>query len=387
MTPVWPEVRLGEVAKIERRSVTPDDIESGTTYVGLEHITSSGDIRGHGPVETGELLSNKFCFTHEHVLYGKLRPNLSKIAAPTFNGVCSTDILPIRPGPRLEKRFLLHFLRQPAQVAKAASLATGANLPRLSPKVLTELTLPLPQLEKQRRIAAILDQADELRTRRANWLALLDELKATIFLDMFGDRRCNRLDAPLVPLADLVDPASPITRGIDQPGPDVEGGVPYIKTTDFSGPVRRSRLARAAPSIAARFPRSVVRAGDSVICIRATVGPAIMIDESLSGVNLSRGTARVSPAADVEPRYLLGCLQSPDFQNQIRERLRGATFLQIPLAELKQLQVLRPDRASQREYARRVGAAEGTAVAGMSHHCKLDSLVSSLRHRAFTGQL
>ena len=46
---------------------------------------------------------------------------------------------------------------------------------------------PLPPIEEQRRIAAILDHADELRAKRRASFALLDSLTESIFLDMFGD--------------------------------------------------------------------------------------------------------------------------------------------------------------------------------------------------------
>ena len=96
----WPSVALGEVATIERSSIQPGNIRSGTIYVGLEHIDGNGVFLAPKPVVAGELASAKFNFTADHVLYGKLRPYLAKIACPDFSGICSTDILPILPGPK-----------------------------------------------------------------------------------------------------------------------------------------------------------------------------------------------------------------------------------------------------------------------------------------------
>ena len=107
----WQTVQLAEVADIERKGVDPSTIESGTNYLGLEHIESGGKIIGYQNVQHGELASTKFQFGLDHVLYGKLRPYLAKIALPDFNGICSTDILPIKPGPKLDRRFLAYFLR------------------------------------------------------------------------------------------------------------------------------------------------------------------------------------------------------------------------------------------------------------------------------------
>ena len=61
-------------------------------------------------VDAGELGSTKFDFTDRHILFGKLRPYLAKVALPNFNGVCSTDILPILPGEEVDRRYLCWFL-------------------------------------------------------------------------------------------------------------------------------------------------------------------------------------------------------------------------------------------------------------------------------------
>jgi len=182
----WPVVRLSEVATIDRKGVDPTEIASGTEYIGLEHIESGGRILGSQMVVNGELASTKYHFGPNHILYGKLRPYLAKIATPGFDGVCSTDILPINPGPRIDRKFLAYFLLQPSMVDFAASRSTGANLPRLSPKALAEFEIPLPPLEEQKRIAAILGQADSLRRLRQRAIDRLNTLGQAIFYEMFG---------------------------------------------------------------------------------------------------------------------------------------------------------------------------------------------------------
>ena len=377
-------VPLGEVAQVERCTVQPDAIEGSAPYVGLEHITGDGELVGVERAVDAAIKSNKFAFDSGHVLYGKLRPYLAKITAPDFDGVCSTDILPVRPGPHVDRRYLLHVLRLPPMVAHASRLAVGANLPRLSPKSLATFPIPLPPMEQQQRIAAALDAADELRAKRREALAKLDTLTQTIFIDMFGDPATN--ETPLVPLGELV--RAPITRGIDQPGPDVVGGVPYLKTTDFGRPdPHRDGLTRASPEIAARFPRSVVAAGDTVICIRATVGPTVYITDNLAGVNLSRGTARVSPSSDVLPKFLFAAMNSLHFQRQVEAKLRGATFLQIPLKELKRLRVPLPPLTDQQRLVDAVESIEAHGAKARVSCAQLDDLKASLQQRVIRGEL
>lgn len=187
----WPSKKLFEVASIDRHSIPPEKIENDTLYVGLEHITNDGSFIGVEPVTNGKLASSKFLFTSEHLLYGKLRPYLKKIARPSFSGICSTDILPIKPKTDLDLGFLFHYLRTSQMVDYATTRATGVNLPRLSPKTLANFDVPFPPLPEQKRIAAILDKADALREKRRQAMAKLDELLQSVFLDMFGDPVTN----------------------------------------------------------------------------------------------------------------------------------------------------------------------------------------------------
>jgi type I restriction enzyme, S subunit len=268
------------------------------------------------------------------------------------------------------------------QIEKMARSTNGTL--KINQGMVEGIEIPLPPIEEQRRIASLLDAADSLRAKRRESLAKLDTLTQAIFINMFGDPAAG--GTPLVPLVEAV--SAPITRGIDQPGPDVEDGVPYLKTTDFRGPSpQRATLARSSPDIAAKFPRSVVATGDTVICIRATVGPTMYITDELDHVNLSRGTARVSPSGEVLPKFLFTALNSVHFQRQIREKLRGATFLQIPLKELKQLRVPLPSMADQQRFVEAVKAVEVQVASLQSSRASLDSLFSSLQQRAFRGEL
>jgi type I restriction enzyme S subunit len=171
---------LGEVASLERKSLLPEEIETGTSYLGLEHIESGGRILSYQRVCAGELQSNKFIFDPGTLLYGKLRPYLAKICIPDREGCCNTDILPIRPSQKLDISYLQHVLLWKPYVDKANSLCSGANLPRISPSSLLGIQIPLPTLEEQRRIAAILDKGESIKalfaTREKAFLAVEESL-------------------------------------------------------------------------------------------------------------------------------------------------------------------------------------------------------------------
>src|SRR5262245_23454008 len=99
-------VCLGEVCSLRQESVRPKD-RPDARYVGLEHFESgSAWLRGLGAA--GEVTSAKSAFRKNDVLYGKLRPYLDKAALADFDGICSTDILVLRPHEILDASYLSH---------------------------------------------------------------------------------------------------------------------------------------------------------------------------------------------------------------------------------------------------------------------------------------
>ena len=123
-------------------------------------------------------------------------------------------------------------------------------------------------------------------------------------------------------LNDLVD--EPITYGIVQAGPHIENGIPYIRTGDMAGEVIQiSRLLRTSPQIANSYKRSSIYPGDTIFALRATVGKVLPVNEELSGANISRGVAKISPRDTVDSTFLLWAMRTFQVQNTIRLEPKG----------------------------------------------------------------
>ncbi|MHB1309025.1 MAG: restriction endonuclease subunit S [Limisphaerales bacterium] len=379
---------LDAVATIERDAIQPEAIGQGTAYLGLEHIESGGKILGAKPVDEGELASSKFKFTDRHVLYGKLRPYLAKIACPDFTGICSTDILPILPGPNLERRFLCYFLRQPSMVDYANSRAAGANLPRLSPSALAEFEIPLPPLAEQRRIAEVLDRAEALRAKRRAALAQLDSLTQSLFLDLFGDPATNPKGFPKKPLASLVRDDDTINYGVVQPGDDLDEGVPLVRVGDLiDGEVRHSELKRIAPSIEAAHKRSRLRGDEILVSCVGSIGVVALANESVKGFNIARAVARIRLAEATSSIFMAAYLSTDFVQRYFTNELRTVSQPTLNIKQLSETTVVLPPIELQREFARRVTAVEKLKTAQRASLAELDTLFTALQHRAFRGEL
>ena len=94
-------------------------------------------------------------------------------------------IVKLTPRSNVTYEWLLHVLRN--LIEKISSLGRHALVSNVALADLRKLEVPLPSLPEQRRIAAILDQADALRVKRREALAQLDSLTQSIFIEMFGD--------------------------------------------------------------------------------------------------------------------------------------------------------------------------------------------------------
>ncbi|GHJ45277.1 hypothetical protein Cs7R123_26190 [Catellatospora sp. TT07R-123] len=384
----WEVVSLGEVATIARKTVEPSDVGDVTAYVGLENIKRGGALVNVKTVGDADLMSTKFRFTNEQVLFGKLRPYLAKIARPNFSGVCSTDILPISPGSRLDRDYFAHFLAHPRIVALAASRATGANLPRLSPTELAKFPLPLPPLPEQRRIAEVLDQVDALRTKRREAFAHIDDLTQSIFLSMFGDPRTNPRTWTSCELSALVAPSDRINYGVVQPGDQDDAGVPIVRVGDLmGGRVNRSSLKRISHSVESQYSRSRLRGNEILISCVGSIGNVAVVGPEDIGSNIARAIARVPVENETTRKYVAAYLRTSAVQDYFTSELRTVSQPTLNIKQIAETRVLLPPIELQGEFASRVTAVSLLKARQQGHLDDLDALFASLQDRAFRGLL
>lgn len=372
-------VKLGDILTlINGRAYKQEELlTSGTPVIRIQNL-NGGDRWFYSDLSLPE---EKYCES------GDLLFAWSATFGPyLWNGPKSIfhyHIWKVLPSQNLDKGYAYHMLQSITARVKAAG--RGISMIHMTKAGMEAWEVDLPPLDEQKRIAAILDKADALRAKRRQAIALLDSLTQSIFLEMFEQ---GNLGWPNIELKDAVKQGTIVTYGIVQAGEEFEGGVPYIRTGDIQGgEIVCEHLRHTAPQIAVKFSRSRVEAGDIVMSIRATVGTTALVPAELEGANLTQGTARIAPGADLEADYLLYYLRSDPVQAWIQRQVKGATFREITLARLRELNVVVPPIDLQREF---------TAAMRKIRHMKSkltdaiaasDTLFTSLQHRAFTGQL
>ncbi len=180
----WRTVKLGELCVEDRETVEPKSSEAQErSYLSLEHIFSgSGEIiKNESLAVEDEGRSLTFAFDNRHVLYGKLRPYLNKVALPNFAGRCTTELIPLLPNPDTDREFLAWMLRRQETVSFAMQGKTGSRMPRADMDELMKMEVPFAPLAEQRRLAARLrEQMAAVERARAAVQAQLDAAQTLV---------------------------------------------------------------------------------------------------------------------------------------------------------------------------------------------------------------
>lgn len=118
----------------------------------------------------------------------------------SFGAFCKV----LRPNTDIvDPRYLSYFFYTEYYRSVISHLAKGANINNINNSHFDELFVPLPPLETQKKIAAVLNKADVLRQKRWQTIEKLDILTQSLFLDMFGDPNINPNDWDQVQLKEV----------------------------------------------------------------------------------------------------------------------------------------------------------------------------------------
>lgn len=364
------DVSFMPMAAVDADSVTAVDRET-RPYLEVS--------KGYTPFIDGDVLVAKItpCFENGKIAQARLARRY---------GFGSTEFHVVRArNDRADARYLVHFLRQECIRKQGESRMTGsAGQRRVPAHFLAGLTIPLPPLHEQRRIAEILDKADALRAKRRAALAQLDTLTQSIFLDMFGDPATNARSLPSTPLGEVAHVATGGTPSRDVEG-HFGGRIAWVKTTEVGREdihdteekltdaglrAIRGKLHPVDSIVVAMYGQGKTRGQSALLVIEAAVNQACAV---------------IYPSSAFEPRFLLTQLRLS--YEPLRALGRGGNQENLNLELVRSFRVLMPAKPSQIafvEHARLVEAMKATNRQSLE---AIDALFTSLQHRAFRGEL
>jgi type I restriction enzyme S subunit len=158
------------------------------------------------------------------------------------------------------------------------------------------------------------------------------------------------LSWPEVRLEELAVPDVPIVYGILKPGPNIPGGIPYVRPTEMNERgIHVSKILRTTPKIAFQFRRSTLRTGDLVLTIVGTIGKIALVPPELDGGNITQCSVRIRPEpCKVDTRYLSWALACPRVRQQYDEYRFGSGVPRLNVAHVRALKIPLPPLSEQR---------------------------------------
>lgn len=396
MNAVSVEVSLGDVVEVVSGLVDPNaDPYSEWPHVGGENIESNtGNLRNLRKSKELSLISGKYAFGTEHVLYSKIRPYLNKVVVPNFEGVCSADIYPLKPlQRRMTREFLARVLRSQELLDYALKHSTRTNIPKVNRKTLLAYRFLLPPLAEQKRIAGILDAADALRAKRRESLAQLDTLLQCTFLDMFGDPVASGWE-----MTTVEEVARP-EKGSIRTGPFgsqllhsefVDAGIRVLGIDNaVKNEFRWGEPRFVTEQKYKKLRRYTVKPGDVLITIMGTCGRCAVVPDSIGvAINTKHLCCITLDHEKCLPLFMHAYfLRHPAARRYLEGNAKGAIMSGLNMGVVKRMPIPLAPLGMQRQFAKMVADIRQQRARMRAHLAELDNLFASLQSRAFRGEL
>jgi len=302
-------------------------------------------------------------------------------------GLVNQHIFKVVPdGSRITPSYLRHMLA--GALANMERHLHGATMKHVNRGEFLSTRIPLPPVEEQRRIAAILDQADALRAKRRQALDHLDTLTQSIFLDSFG----GRPPAESRRLGELAHVTSGLTKGRKLNG-QVTRIVPYLAVANVQAGRLDLRTVKEIEATAAEIDRIALKRGDLLLTEGGDpdkLGRGTLWREELPLALHQNHIFRVRLRDDswVLPEYLSAFVASREARSYFLRSAKQTTGIaSINTSQLRGLGVPIPSMASQQRFVEALRASEALTKT-VAVQARTDAeLFGSLQARAFAGSL
>ncbi|MBA8889820.1 type I restriction enzyme S subunit [Dokdonella fugitiva] len=376
-----PTVRLGELIELSgREKVGARDIPimSITMRDGLidqaerfKKRIASSEISGYKYVAFNELVVG---FPIDEGVLGFQRRYPGAAVSPAY------DVWRILDPDRVDISYLERYLRSPQAISAYQARMRGAVSRR---RVLTkddfrEIQVPMPPVQGQRHIAAILDSADALRAKRREVIAKLDELLQSVFVEMFGDPARNPKGWPQKPLSELAKVQTGGTPPSSAAGV-FDGPIPFVTPGDLGGVVAESR--RTVTSDGALLSRIAAAGSTLVCCIGATIGKmGLVTRESAFNQQINSVTwhDQVDPVYGYHAMRFLG--------DEIAHQGASTTLPILNKGKFEKLAIMAPAKGDQEAFGRMAAAIARQCNASARQEAQLEQLFLSLQQKFFISE-
>ena len=379
----WRTVALGEHVASRTGSVIPSNFPDEEFEL---YSIPAHDAGGPEFTQGVEIGSAKQNVQPGDVLLAKIIPHIRRVRVVGESSgrrqVASGEWIIFRTGD-YEPNYLRHFLlsdRFHVQFMNTVA-GVGGSLVRARPEFVKKIQAPLPPLDEQRRIAAILDQADAIRTQFLKKLARVEELRRMTITSLLDRHQ----DAHSSPLAEHLGFLTSGSRGWARYY--APSGDPFLRIQNVRGArIWLDDVAFVAPPLTAEARRTRTQPGDVLLSITADLGRTAVIPEWLGSAYISQHLA-ILRTETINPYFLAYYLESPQGKRLLMQRNRGSSKAGLNFNDVRSVMVPAIPMATQKLFAEQMKKANHVEERMQTALSSTDSLFASLQTRAFKGEL
>jgi type I restriction enzyme, S subunit len=293
---------------------------------------------------------------------------------------------------RLDAEYLYHFLPLALKVIENAT--SFVTVKHLSIKALREMQIPLPPLDEQKRIVAVLDKADTLGRERCEALKLADKLFRSVFFHMFVYNR-SAADWPLRSVEWMAKEA----KGSIRTGPFgsqllhsefVDQGIAVLGIDNaVKNRFEWGQPRFITPKKYEELTRYKVLPGDLIITIMGTVGRCAVIPPDIpEAINTKHLCCITLDQEKCLPEFLHAAfLNHPAVLRQLGVQAKGAVMPGLNMGIIKNLVLPMPPIELQEQFKQFATAVTASTIELEKSSKSIENLYSSLQQRAFRGEL
>jgi type I restriction enzyme S subunit len=285
---------------------------------------------------------------------------------------------------RVVPEYLIRFLKSPVALVQYARLGKGSVHRRrsISLEALGTLQVPLPPLEEQRRIAAILDSADALRVKRREVLAHLSTLTQSILAGVLSSEGSSAK-------VRVGDVCTRVTDGTHQSPPWTTEGIPFLFVSNItSGEIDFNTTRFISSETWRELTRnSPIECGDVLYSSVGSYGNPVVVRTS-SPFAFQRHIAHLKPKRNVlQSDFLAAQLDSRLVRNQARNAAKGIAQPTVNLSDIRQFEIQVPSLKVQNKFAELSAVIRAERGRMLLAQATETALFASMQARAFRGEL
>ncbi len=388
-------VRLGDVIDIrDGTHDTPKYVPEGVPLLTGKNLSESGlcfDDISFISQSDHEEISKRSAVSKGDILYGMIGTIGKPTIVETQREFSIKNIALFKQSnSKVHNRFLRWLLDSPQIQRQIGTASKGGTQKFVSLGSLRGIKTSFPPIEEQRRIAAILDQADALRAKRREALAQLDSLTQSIFIEMFGDPVTNPKKLRVATLSECAETIQIGPFGTQLHEEDyVDGGVPLVNPTHIkAGKICPDWSLTVSQEKYKELSNYFLDEGDLILGRRGEMGRCAVVTSKEKGWLCGTGSLFVRPKAKtLHPIFLALVISSPSMRRHLENVAQGVTMANLNKTIVGSLPIPLPPIHDQLKMVSQLDAIEGIGAVSRQSFTELDILFASLQHRAFQGDL